>query len=99
MSDVVFERGDVTITHSIARFGDTSYPIANIGAVHLVNYSSILRDFGIVMSASGAGLLVFSTSTEQAIGLVMLFVGVPTVWIGLNMGGLKLILRTSSGNQ
>lgn len=48
MTDILFQSGDITITRSVAKFGNATYPIANIGSVIIENEPR-----------TGAGLLVF----------------------------------------
>jgi hypothetical protein len=96
VTDEVFRSGTIEITRSIARFGETSYPIANIGAVsvkddpsHWVGVSGLLVIAGIIGFFGGSPLW----------GIVLLSGAIVAGIIASTRGRLKVMLRTSSGNE
>ena len=58
MSEVVFEKGEVQITKAIARFGRTSYPMANIGAVSVVDDPNWLMGVAGLLLLGSVGMWV-----------------------------------------
>ncbi|MBM3550314.1 MAG: hypothetical protein FJX45_00840 [Alphaproteobacteria bacterium] len=74
--EVVFVSNDTTITKTMAKFGNSTYPIANIGAVTIVRKSpgwwplGVLTAIGSILAFgvdAGAGLVL------GAIAAVLLF--------------------------
>ncbi|WP_135449518.1 DUF6232 family protein [Tabrizicola caldifontis] len=96
MSDLMFSAGPIVISRTIAKFGDTSYPIANIGAVSIELATHPLVIGGWVLCAV-ALFQMFSGSFW--FGLLLIAVGAALIWHFADKGKAKLMLRTSSGNQ
>ena len=98
MSEVVFEKGEVQITKAIARFGRTSYPMANIGAVSVEDDPNWMMGIaGLLLVGSVGAWFIGELNVETMLALVGTSVVVAT--LGEYLSGLKLILRTSSGNE
>jgi len=91
----IFSDGNISITTAVARFGDTSYPIRNIGAVSLEDDSSALFILGVFVLL--VGFIMALASSDSSAGTIV--IGVLLAGIGSWLSGEKLILRTSSGNE
>jgi hypothetical protein len=104
---VIFEAGSVEITRSVARFGKTSYPIANIGSV-TIDLPPPPKE----VTLFGRIALYFMCFVFVAIGALMIYSGVMWGWaLVLLFGAMffvkpeapakegKLFIRTSSGNE
>ena len=97
MSDVYFSKDRIEITQSMARFGNTTYPIANIGAVSLEKHPNKNKGFAVFATLAGA---FWALSSKGSIIAIVLFIFGIALWIYANRNfGLKLMLRTSSGNE
>lgn len=97
MTKGYYNSGFVRFDNSIADFGDTSYPIANIGAVSVDSqFEGII---GTVASLVVVGLIA------MAFGGVGVLIGLALMGLGIYLafkGGsteYRLDLRTSSGNS
>lgn len=91
----IFSDGDISITTAVARFGSTSYPIRNIGAVSVEDDPSRLFGLGVLVLVVGA-VMAWNSSNG---GIGMLLGGLLLCAVGFWLSGEKLILRTSSGNE
>lgn len=94
MSEALFQSGDITINRSVAKFGNSTYPIANIGSVTIESEPRTLAGLLFLVGIGGGiwlgftagwivGLLVFGL-------LFFLAMKVPDK--------RKLTLKTSSGD-
>lgn len=91
---VLFSSGAVEISRSIARFGDTSYPIANIGSVSVAQTGkSPLKTFGAFLVLIGL-LLYFSKGLPLAV--VIGGIGLAIIWYASQE--VTVVLKTSSGD-
>jgi Family of unknown function (DUF6232) len=96
MSEALLSAGQISISQTIAKFGDTSYPIANIGAVSIEEPPHPLTGIGVALVVIGIGLMIFSSFIN---GLLVGALGAAMAWHFSDKGSAKLMLRTSSGNQ
>ena len=96
MSEVIFTSNDIEVTNTMAKFGDTSYPIANIGSVTLEEDPSSLLGVAVLLIV-GAIIAFF---TDAYGGMMWCIIGAVVLgFIGVKLSGKKLMLRTSSGNE
>ncbi|CDX59996.1 hypothetical protein MPL1032_30002 [Mesorhizobium plurifarium] len=92
--EVYFRHGDVTIGPTMAHFGSTSYPIANIGSVSIKDIGrGGGAGFGVIMAIIGLVVLIES---KPLVGLVLLTLGV-VLFLGAKPKA-ALVLKTSSGD-
>ncbi len=96
MDDVILKSGTITVTKTMAKFGDTSYPIANIGAVSIEESEHWLGGLGVIMVVAGLAMMFFGNFGG---GTAVSVLGAVLVWYAIDKGTAKLMLRTSSGNQ
>lgn len=90
--DEIFTAKDVVITTSLARFGDTSYPIANIGSI---STKTEPRFDPLVVIIIIIGILILFYDTILA--LVIIFLSL--IWQGIHNPTVTiLLLKTSSGD-
>jgi hypothetical protein len=93
MSDVLFQSGDITVTRSVAKFGNATYPIANIGSVIVESETSIAG--ALIIAGIVIGILV-GLKTNWGFGLtsfaVLFFLSAKAP------SKRKLTLKTSSGD-
>lgn len=93
---ILFKHKDITIDKSIARFGETSYPIAHIGSVSTKKIGAGLQaPFGGILFLAGLVALITKTSAIGGIGLIVL----GGAMYYLAKPKTALVLRTSSGDQ
>lgn len=91
---VIFKQGNVVIEKNLAKFGSTSYPIANIGSVSLVKIGTGLwKPSGVVLALMGAYLAVTS---NREVGALLFLVGAAMFF--LTKAKSALVLKTSSGD-
>ncbi|WP_276120362.1 DUF6232 family protein [Pararhizobium qamdonense] len=97
MSDgTFFNQNDVKIDKNLARFGTTSYPIANIGSVSVKKLGAGGQaPIGGLIALFGIYLALLQHKT--ALGVGMIVVGV--VMYYLAKPKYAILLRTSSGDQ
>ena len=86
----IFADQDVTISETVARFGDASYPIANIGSVR-VEIRPKFHPLSIVLFIAGAAAFLWSS----VVAMILIVIGI-VVMVALPRRVAKLILRTSS---
>ena len=86
----------ITISKTMARFGNVSYPIASIGAVSISKEKSMLVRLGVIVGIVGVALL-FGSNREVA--LPWLVAGIALIVLGIALVKTTLMLRTASGNQ
>jgi Family of unknown function (DUF6232) len=96
MDEVIFQKQGITITKTMARFGNATYPIANIGAVTIEHDASSLGGWTVVI-ALGGFIAFMAGSIGWGVGL--LGVAFASGLMARKNDGLKLMLRTSSGNE
>lgn len=94
MDDVLFQSGDITITRSLAKFGNATYPIANIGSVVIEKDAPNLLGV-IALVAIGGGIWVGSYAGWFVGLLVFGAVFALSYWVPEKR---KLTLKTSSGD-
>lgn len=91
-NDLLFNARGVRVTHAVARFGSTSYPIANIG--------SVSTSVGTTPSVT-AGLFVVGAILSFFVigaGGFVLLVGALVLAPFLATKEMTLVLKTSSGD-
>lgn len=94
MADALFQSGNITITRSVAKFGNSTYPIANIGSVTIESESRTIAGL-LVMVAIGGGIWS-GISAGWIAGLA--FFGV-AIFLAMKVPDKrKLTLKTSSGD-
>jgi len=96
MEGSLFSSGTISVTQTMAVFGNTSYPIANVGAVSIEQSQSPLFRLGFVLLGGGAISWMFGSGIN---GTVIAAIGAVLIWYFSDKGKAKLMLRTSSGNQ
>ena len=92
-----FSKGNIEVTRTVARFGNTTYPIANIGAVSIEKQSHSLIRLAIFCTIGGLVWMLAKNSVSPGIFAA---IGGAVLWVfcAINYGA-KLMLRTSSGNE
>lgn len=92
--EVYFRHGDVIIGPTMAHFGSTSYPIANIGSVSVKDIGrGAAAPLGVIVAIVGLILLVQS---KIFVALILLALGV-VLFIRAKPKA-ALVLKTSSGD-
>jgi len=94
MSEVLFRSSDITITRSVAKFGNATYPIANIGSVVIEAEAGFFGTI-MVLAAFVLGGITWASSSFLA-GLVVF--GVLVIIAQFMPKKRKLTLKTSSGD-
>lgn len=94
MSEVLFQSGDITVTRSVAKFGNSTYPIANIGSVVIEREPGFLAVMA-VLSGFILGAFLWAASN--------VLVGVAAFFALLFLSRFlpqkrKITLKTSSGD-
>lgn len=92
---LIYRSARIQITRKLARFGDSSYPIASIGGVHMRRMSRLPYICGGLIFVVIAWIC--AAHAEKGLALFCSFVGI----MGL-INAFKphqLILRTGSGDQ
>src|SRR5262245_14328396 len=103
----VFELNGARITPHIARFGDTSYQIANIGSVHVVRRRKY-NPITIIIFVVGLGILAAAVVKSRMTGLAEEYFSMAVTGVAVMFAALLLqliwprrvhvlLLRTSSG--
>lgn len=94
MSEVLFQSGDITVTRSVAKFGNSTYPIANIGSVVIEDEANSLSGW-ILLLGIGVGIWA-GISSHWIMGVVIAGVA---LFLGIKVPTKKkLTLKTSSGD-
>lgn len=89
-----FQQGDISVDRSLARFGSTSYPIANIGSVSTQRVGNgLLLLVGCALLLGGIFFLINSGFGPGIVLLVMGFL----IAYGAR-AQTALVLRTASGD-
>ena len=91
---IYHQKGPVSVTTTMANFGNTNYPVANIGAVSVD--SSRATNWGGVAILVIIGLVLFSMEVPIG-GLIAIAIAGFLIYSSLQVEH-RLILRTSSGN-
>ena len=105
---LLFELNGARITPHIARFGDTSYQIANIGSVHVVRRRKY-NPITIIIFIVGLGILAAAVVKSRMTGLAEEYFSMAVTRVAVMFAALLLqliwprrvyvlILRTSSGD-
>jgi Family of unknown function (DUF6232) len=81
----LFESGDTSIFPNLARFGDTSYQIANLSLVR-VGYARKLNPLAVIMFLIGMGAMVVAYNMAGPIEGTRIVVG---------LGGILLVLMAT----
>src|SRR5688500_14159597 len=94
-SEILFDSGDVVITRSVARFGETSYQVCNISSVNVMRDTRMNR---LAVFLIGAGILLALIAAALAAGSLIPFVNLPfdrvagyVQWAGIG-GALAFVL-------
>ena len=91
--DIIYNKGGVEISQTLARFGGTSYPIAGVGSVFVTSsYSTGGLIVGILMAFIGV-------ATGKPAGFVFAVIGALLAVASVMRTTNSLMLRTSSGDQ
>ena len=96
MDDVIMSRDNIQVTRTMARFGNTTYPVASIGAVSVEDDRSSLIGLGVITMIGGVIALI---AGNRGGAIAVIVIGAGLFLAGKRSSGLKLMLRTSSGNQ
>ena len=92
-----FSKDKIEVTQTTARFGNTTYPIANIGAVSIERQEHRLHRLAILVTIGG---VIWAIGGESKIAAVLVAIAGAGLWFYCKRNyGAKLMLRTSSGNQ
>lgn len=94
--DVVFRRGDIVVTRTLARFGSVSFPINGIGSV-VLEAPTWGRFIGLLVSGLLFILIGCAHQHETAV-TVFAFIGLVSI-VRAFLWRTKLVLRTTSGDQ
>jgi len=87
---IFFASGGISVTKTLARINDTSYPIANIGSVRVEPNYGVAGCLFLIIAIVGFAL------GGPIIGIVVL---VAALFIARYFITYKVIFRTSSGDQ
>ncbi|BCW88012.1 hypothetical protein sos41_11500 [Alphaproteobacteria bacterium SO-S41] len=92
--EVIYKKGGIEISRTLARFGSTSYPIAGIGSVFI---SKEKNTAGIIL---GVAIMLFgAVSLKNLWGFGLLVLGIAlAIWASRDHTS-RLMLRTASGDQ
>ncbi len=104
--ELLFELDDVRITPHIGQFGGTSYQIANIGSVRIVQLKRLnpiaIAAFVLGLALVGGGAFVASRLPDTSFSVAASGVGVVVAALLLQLTwpgrAFALILKTSSGD-
>jgi|SRR5262249_35818845 len=100
MTQLLYEAGDIRITRDVAYFGETSYQIANIDSVRIIQQKKI-NFVAILIAIAGAVSLYFGISEQEyegawfGVGVLALALLLQIVWPGRKY---TLVFKISSGN-
>lgn len=94
MSEILFQSGDITVTRSLAKFGNSTYPIANIGSVIVADEVSGVAGWVILI---GIGVAIWIGIATHWVAGIAVAIGA-FVLAGRIPGSKKLTLKTSSGD-
>ena len=97
MSGYFFQQGNISVDATMAKFGMTSYPIANIGSVSVEGVERMAKQIALGALMLLIGIFTIFTITI-GVGIFLVFLGVIIIVAGV-LSPAKLILRTSSGDQ
>lgn len=92
--ETIFQQSNIIIDRSLARFGTTTYPVANIGSVSIQRNGSPGKVLAVVLFIIGGLALV---GGGGVIGLVLLIVGALAFFF--SKPTFSIMLKTSSGDQ
>ena len=94
MSEVLFQSGDIIVTRSVAKFGNSTYPIANIGSVIVADEASGASGWVLLL---GVGVAIWiGIATHWAVGIA---VAIGALVVAARIPGTKkMTLKTSSGD-
>ena len=94
--EAVYQSADVTITRTMARFGDTSYPIGGIGSIRIEQKANeTMAGWGVLLVLIGIALLAWSGSLAAAAFTLVL--GIVLIVAAFKQPH-TLMLRTASGD-
>jgi len=82
MTQLLYDAGDIRITRHVAQFGETSYQIANIDSVRIVQQRRT-NFFAVIIAIAGAASLYFGFSEQEYEG----------AWFGAGLVGAALLLQ------
>ena len=105
MSNIILKGENYEITQTLAQFGSTSYPIANIGSISIKEIPEVgSAGCAWITIVFGALILISSTSrSESAVPIVVAFIfligGIAMFQIPPKPASYILMLKTSSGDQ
>jgi hypothetical protein len=95
----ILELGDVCVTNTKVAIGSTSYFVANITSVRLVEDNNV-RTYGIITAVVGALLVVGAIGSSSALGIVVGLIGAAAGGLMYRYGVTwELVLTTGASER